>query len=418
MPALNKFKIHPPLPLNPRESKQLLNLLTTSFRQQLDTEHGFGKFKSSGGATGQKLNHQDHKGNQRPRRRSDPGSRPTDRHLHSILTNPLFNYSPNEEGSKSARGPMEIFDLAVVRGMMNTNYARACLNAKKREIVQSSVLNVRDGMRDSRAGLKVLKWLISSGTANDIDFLKNEGFAEILMEYMVAEGLQEAAWAWIKKAFEGIPHYCTKDPYFIRQEARRDIVRPLMLLVRAEATGPVSMDAAYMILSRAAGYLNGMSVEKVRLGIGPPGCFLSHQATMLSSERPMATESNFESFIGLVPTMTIDTEYHFAHLNLLHPSTPTAELALAYLQKMESKQSSSAVEQYLRNGPRDHNLIQLSLDTAKFLLERDRFADAEWVMGYLRSNYPKQLGLEQRRQLEQAKAEASSLQLLEGLSLA
>ena len=313
---------------------------------------------------------------------------------------------------------MEIFDLAVARGMMNTNYARFCLNAKKQEIVQSSVLNVRDGMKHSGAGVKVLKWLISSGTANDIEFLKNEGFAEILMEYMVAEGLQEAAWTWIKKSFEGIPRYSTKDPYFIRQEARRDIVRPLMLLVRAEVVGPVSMDSAYMILSRAAGYLNGMPVEKVRLGIGPPGCFLSHQTTMLSSERPTTTESNFESFIGLVPTMTIHTEYHFAHLNLLHPSKPTAELALAYLRKLESKGNHNAVEPYLRNIPRDHNLIQLSLDTARFLLEHERFNDAEWVMSYLRSNYPKQLGFGQRRQLEQAKAEASSLQLLEGLSLA
>ena len=32
-------KIHPQLPLTPRESQQLLNLLTTSFRSHLDREH-------------------------------------------------------------------------------------------------------------------------------------------------------------------------------------------------------------------------------------------------------------------------------------------------------------------------------------------------------------------------------------------
>src|SRR5467141_2839805 len=52
-------KIHPPLPRTPRESQQLLSALTSSFRRQLDAA----------------------------------GNKPvqsTDRHLKSILDNPLF----------------------------------------------------------------------------------------------------------------------------------------------------------------------------------------------------------------------------------------------------------------------------------------------------------------------------------------
>lgn len=403
MPPLNKLKIHQPLPLNPRESKQLLNLLTTSFRQQLETEHG----EFAARTAPRKPAHHE---NQRLRRRSmlDSWRNPTDHHMHSLLTNPLFNYSPDKASSESARDPMHIFDQAVAKGMMSTDYARVCLTVKKRDIVQSSVLNVRDGMRDSGAGLKVLRWLISSGTTNTLDFLKDEQFATILMEYMVAEGLQEAAWAWVKKAFEGVPglHALEGAAW---PKTRREIVRPLMALIKAETVGSVSLDSAYICLSRAAGYLKGLPSADLRAVLGPAGWFLAHQTTMSNSDHPPPSETNFESFLSLVPVISKYADLYFAHLNLIHPTKPSAELALAYLRDISTKRDQASTER---------NHIQLSLDTAKFLLENDRSTDGEWVMDLLQTKYPKQLGLKQRKQLDQAKAEASSLELLESLSFA
>jgi hypothetical protein len=57
------------------------------------------------------------------------------------------------------------------------------------------------------------------------------------------------------------------------------------------------------------------------------------------------------------------------------------------------------------------------LDTARFLLEREQYKDAQWVMDFLRDKYSRELGIKEREQFEQAKAEASSLQLLERLNL-
>jgi hypothetical protein len=411
MPALNKLKIHQPLPLNPRESQQLLNILTTSFRQHLDREHP--PFRTDNAARPHPQNPTASK--PRRRRNSDFTAHPTDQHLHSLLANPLFSLSPGGKESKS--DPMEIFDQAVAKGMMDTQYAYTCLIKVKRDIIQSPVLNIRDGMKESGAGLKVLKWLVSSGTANNNEFLKHKGFPGLLMQFLVAEGLQEASWTWIKRALEGRPDI-NKLEGFARLEARQQAIQPLMLLLSAEAMGTaVSLDNAYLCLSRAAGYFKSASIIEMRPFLGPPGLFLVH-STIFGTHEP-SNESNFESFLSLVPVISKDSEYYFAHLNVLHPTKPTPDFALNYLLKhMDSSPESLQAIDGTAESKQNRSQIQFCLDTAKLLLETKRFGEAHWVMDLLRTHYPRQLGVEESRQLEQAKAEASSLELLEGLSLA
>ncbi|KAH7330201.1 hypothetical protein BKA65DRAFT_53800 [Rhexocercosporidium sp. MPI-PUGE-AT-0058] len=413
MPVLNKLKIHHPLPLNPRESKQLLNLLTTSFRQQLDSEHP--QFRDSAAITSL-----DHQSTRRLRRSSfsDHEKTPTDRHMHSLLTNPLFSLSPGNRNSNVvlSKDPMDIFNNAVANGMMTTSYANACLAAKKSQIIHSSVLNVRDGMKDSGAGLQVLKWLVSSGTANRIDFLKDIEFAKIMMEYMVAEGLQEAAWKWVKKSLENIPKLSLLSGEEFAQ-AQKEVVWPLLLLVRAEAaasTSTISLDAAYMTMSRAAGYLKGFSASEMTGILGPPGWFLIRTSVMPGSSRPPPSETAFESFLSLIPVILRNPARYFAHLSLLHPTKPNPDLALDYIRSIDAQGEHRAPQ----SKASDHHNIQLGLDTANYLLVHHRYTEADEVMEFLRSRYPKQLGIKEMRQLEQAKAEASSLELLERLGLA
>jgi hypothetical protein len=297
---------------------------------------------------------------------------------------------------------MELFEKAAARGMMDTRYARSCLMKEREKIVQSPVLNIRDGMKESGAGLKVLKWLISSGTANNNEFLKDTGFSNLLMQFMVAEGLQEVAWVWIKRALEGRPAITIL-------EARRDVSLPLISLLKAEtAWMDVSLDNAYLCLSRAAGYFKSASVIEMRVFLNYPGKALA-KATLFGAHKP-SSESNFESFLRLVPAIFVGSDYYLAHLNVLHPTKPTPDFALDYLSKNRD------VNMLLRRN--DSAQIHLCLDTAKLLLETKRYGEAHWVMDLLRSKYPKQLGVEESGQLEQARAEASSLKLLEGLSLA
>ena len=419
MPALNKFLVHPPLPLNPRQSTQLLNLLITSFRQTLDKEHGL-RTGPEGEAAAESVARHNGKARQRRHSTSDLSRRPTDQHIHSILTNPLFSVPPaTQEPSTAGRDPMEVFDQAVAKGMMDVRSALGCLQETKRQIRRSAIPNVKEGMRDSGAGLKVLKWLVSSGTANDNDFLRDWKFSKIFMEFIAAEGLQEAAWKWIERAFEGSLRL-SKLSGAERPASNRDLSSPLWYLVHAEIQGPVSLDAAYACLARAAEYLHGSSAEKssTRELLGPAAKLIFDETTS-SHFHPAPSESAFNSFIRLAPVLLLRrADYVLASLGLLHPTQPSADPALAYLKILDARQASSSVGEYLRIPRYVAQDIQLGLDSAGFLLHRKRFNDAEWIMQHLQTRYPKQLGLALGDQLEQAKADASTLHLLESLSLA
>lgn len=409
LPALHKvFSIHQPLPLSPRESQQLLSLLTTSFRKHLDSEHPQLRTDKVSTPEASSISH-----NETPRLRrqstSDPEKHYTDRHMHSLLTNPLFTLPK----PKAIVDPMDTFDRAVANGMMTPHYAHTCLKMKKLDLIRSSVLSVRDGMRESGAGLKVLKWLISSGTTKDLAFLKDVQFGRVLFEFMVAEGLQEAIWPWIKKAFQDIPSLALLEPPAYEQ-ARKDIVNPLRYLVSAECSPGESLDAAYNCMSRATGYLKGLRASTMRTVLGPPGLLLLKESAADRGDRPPPSEIAFESFLSLVPVMTgryIDL--HLARLSLLHPTKPDPELALNFLRTLDSSRVAEA--------PRSrHNAyhVELGLDAAKYLLENGRFTEADWVMKHLSTLYPKQLGIKRNRQAKEANAEASSLASLAGLSFA
>lgn len=407
--ALNKLSIHQPLPLSQRESAKLLNLLTTSFRHNLDAEHPSFRTQEDASRTP--------RSSTRPRRHStsDVERHPTDHHLHSVLSNPLL--APSHKIIHVGRDPTDVFDMAVANGMMSTNYAKACLKAMKDRIVKSPTLNIRDGMAESGLARKVIRWLVSSGTSNNNQFLNDEKFANLLMEFIVAEGLQEHAWKWIKRAFENLSSISSLPSGEAGTLLRREIAGPLRALVCAEIAQGVSLDEAYMCMSRAAGYLNGISASLVTTALHPAGLHLLRHTLMLNFSHRTSTESSFESFTSLVPIISpARADFYLAHLSLLHPTKPEASLAFEYLHTESSNRDRKYWESltaYKRSG-----VIQLGLDTAKFLLERNQYSESERVMEFLSNTFPDQLGIRQKRELEQVKAEASSIELLSSFGIA
>lgn len=403
-----RLKIHQPLPLNARESRALLDLLTSSFRKNLDAEHSFAGSETSKDKRALSVR------NPHGRRHSISGGdgNHADRHLHSLLNNPLFKSRPRKlvkvasDESISTKDPMETFERAVALGMMDIRYATTCLLATKRRIVASSILSLREGMRDSGAGLKVLKWLKSSGHANDVEFLRNRQFTVILIHFLVAEGLQEAAWKMIKMSFDTLPATSFLSGHELDQ-AEREIAWPLSCLVGAEIDGRVSLDAAFLCMSRAAGYLKGLSKNEMRPILGRTGALILRKALSSHTDRLPPTEAPFESFLSLLPVFSRNYDIYFAHLNLIHPTKPDAQLALKYLRSIHDSSHEKKLSQMQ---------ISLGLDAASFLLQRQQQSEVNWILKFLGSNFSHETA--EGSKVEQAKAEATSLDLLTRLGFA
>lgn len=79
---------------------------------------------------------------------------------------------------------MDTFTKAVAKGIMTLDSATTCLRMEQKRLNDS-------GIKDSGAGLVVMKWVVSNGWADDLSFLTNKNFTGIFMYFLVAEGLQD-----------------------------------------------------------------------------------------------------------------------------------------------------------------------------------------------------------------------------------
>lgn len=348
--------IHQPLPLNQKESQRLLDTITTSFRKHLDEEHpGFtpeseGVVKPSASPAAAS--------------RSLPAptlarTRPTDHHVQTILSNPLFSYEPSsaaiatgsavrENGSKSgdsgpalqaARDPMDVFDEAVAKGMMTPMRAAGCLMAKRREIVQSASLSVRAAMAKSGAGLKVVQWLRASGQQRELKFLNCPRLVDELVPFLMAECQEEVVWSWLAALVEDDQLETTA---FCRKHANGLLMRMLDF----HCDNSPSMNDAYNCLMRAQRSLpQSWLISPSRPTEGPgreddlllvSWHKLNWKSTVLAWQHPSKSSSRlFDQFsnIGyryLNPNSTVN-QLELAHLALHHPAKPSHGLAVRML---------------------------------------------------------------------------------------
>ncbi|KAL3427966.1 hypothetical protein PVAG01_01475 [Phlyctema vagabunda] len=417
LPALQTLLAPPPpLPLNRQESQKLLNLLTTSFREQLARDVNDPSFhlppRPEASAPHKHLKH----GNRtRLRRKSDGSSGTIDRHLESLLTNPLFSRPAKQE----KRSPMATFDMAVANGQMKIPYAKGCLVALKRTIIESPELSVRDAMKESGAGLKVLKWLKASGAMDDKKFLSDRPFMVILLEFMVAEDLQEVAWEWIYPLMESHRTLPSGHREAIYLEIRQ-VSSLLSALMRAEMAGSATLDNAFVCLARAAAYMNTPRPTPQRSVLYGP-CQLLVRSILQEDAPKLSSSALYDDLLVLAPELSSRTLVH-ARLCLRHPSSPSADLAIVHFRKGYNRVDLPFQGQARS---RQENII-LGIEAAHFLLGANDLKGATWLMETLQREYPAELQSLEHKSLEQKSPEHKSpreeellnIKMLESLDLA
>jgi hypothetical protein len=392
LPCLRFVKVNHPLPLTPRQSKKLLDVLKASFRAQLDREYGPWHRENNSKASPSSPQHT----SIRPRSHSQPGSTPTDRHIHSVLSNPLFNYSSKKaSGENGPRDPLDIFDEAQANGFMKIEYATKCLEAKMRLIIGSSILSVSGEVKASRGGSKVLQWLASNGLANDTAFLQNQAFSSILIKFLVAEGLQEAIWGWMEMIFSELSTTGKKPNSNTSQVAAFVLLQLIKSEAALDSISLISLDAAYRSFARAVDCLKGLpqypnASETNRKVLRRAGLFLSVQSTSRSSHYLPASPAAFESFINMVPHFYPHPDFVQSRLLLYHPTQPDARGALEYLKQVVKKSPSLTTPASSKEASRN---VHLGLEAAKVLFEQGHASDAKWVMYFLQTRYREQLGV-------------------------
>jgi hypothetical protein len=323
----------------------------------------------------------------------------------------------------------ELFDQRVASGTMNLDRATIYLNI----LYSARGTGAWEGLKKSGAGLRVLKWLLSSGFYNDLEFLEHVGFTQIMMRFLVLDDLQDMAWEWVTRSFiKYSSPSMAKKPHApnstLQERLVGDLRFPLAAYVRAELHDGMGMESACALLTKASSYLEESGFIRPQRDwiISSSQCLVvEHHLNALKRHSITASvsEEAFETFLTTLPGRLgrrKSFKYQMAHLRLKHPTKPNAETALEILSKWQpasdtSSRHGSTTERLLKE--ERSAIITLGLDLTYFLLEHNRMAEAEWVMDFLRSNFPTALYNSQKRDLADATAEASSLDLLGALDM-
>ncbi|KAF2633837.1 hypothetical protein BU25DRAFT_13796 [Macroventuria anomochaeta] len=411
-------KLHPQLPLTPRESQQLLNLLTTSFRTHLDREHPVHiSEKVQDPALRKTLGREDHGSLHAP-----SSAALASQHIDAVLSNPLFAVKPSRRGSESAaseilKDPMGWFLNQIASGSATLSKTSLCLEILDRHTAKQSP-QLHEG---KTPGAIIGDWLRSSGLDTSKEFLEmciakpqtkrpSNTFISRLVTILIADGKKPLLWKWFARPWhQGLSP--SKALLFRQQllkhmvhaEASQDLYRGIVLFRRAyEITGE-HPDKWYEKLRPAGQYL-------VQAIMSKPTNSISHD--LYNSFRQTTKLWVPGKWAQAVDSM----------LYLHHPTTASAAPGLRFIH------DPAGAATYTKAMPSQRRfIVQLSLGVARQLLEEESYEDAQAVMAFTKQHFPdlvlSNLPTEQRTVVDRQSSkitkarreEERNLELLDGL---
>jgi hypothetical protein len=368
-------RIHHPLPLSRRESQQLLNSITSSFRKNLDKEHPW----QPSDATGPASTSNSEQSPSTAMKDVAQSHRPTDRHLESILSNPLFAqpHAVTQETSNALQNHHDFFESAVAKGLMTPRGAAGYLAAIHKDLKQSA-LDIPAGMAASGSGLRVVQWLRASGAENSLEFLHDHHLPPLLVRFVFAEGLEEVAWMWLSRLAAQLGAL-PKDA-----QMQQSLAHLLYVIKDAQAymstsTGlaQTSLDAGYSTFLRATRTVP--SEDPVALkSLQRYWRSLSWSSTVDASLYQSPSAPLYEMFVDVGRPWKKHQD--LAHLELHHPTHPDHASAVKYLHNDRVQETAARLknsEQYV------NRMVSLGADTVHRLNQVGENSEASWVSEFM-----------------------------------
>lgn len=319
-------KIHQPLPRTPRESQQLLNALTSSFRRQLDSAYPVSNASVL-------------KDGDRPPVNTESSVHATDRHLHNILENPLFRIVPPkhvphdrrsiEEQRRLAEEPMVVFDEMVASGSASAPAITECLKSQLLLARFSDNDRVREAMRDSKAGSRLMNWFWASDGASRRMLLKSRASTSSLTKFMVAEGLHSTVMDWLKMLMKGdLGGY---NGLMVAGSAQQAFSHLLVDFLDAEIRYGGRLDSALNFYLRAY-HMHPISHEPHLESIGSAKAMLlaagAHLSRVAMDQKPLGDHVStclYDSFMMVISTLASTRSLLYASVAVCHPAHPDPE---------------------------------------------------------------------------------------------
>ncbi|KAL8668283.1 MAG: hypothetical protein Q9168_007086 [Polycauliona sp. 1 TL-2023] len=391
-------KLHKPLPLNRRESQQLLARLNDSFNRNLDSQYPQG------------LGHSDHS---------------PDHHIQSLLKSPLFGDKRPQHLSSSSRDigtaqnaplvrdlmfaveqPVQYFKRQIADGKANIDTAKLSLDNQMKKILASPSLNPKDSMKISEIGSLVVNWLWSSGQHERMDFIKDRIFTSRLMPFLVAEGQYKPVWVWLQRSCTDACQPRSKES---RLSFHKDIGAMLRALLQAEVTHGQGLESAihlFMTSYKSLRLSSQTSVAVAQRIHASAGVYLAWEYASHAGSADLGDYAinELEQSVGQWASSHTLAPYQ-ALIELSHPRTPNASRALKWINMVEASDGQLARSNRQAN-------VRIGLKTVEVLLMQGSVKEAGRVMKVLQTMFASEVGSNKESSEAHESQEESTLRSL------
>ena len=346
-------KLHPELPLSPRESNRLLTALTGSFRRQLDEAHPPAKERAQPSAT----------------RRDDASTTPgphsssaaiADRHLASVLTSSLFSdprppklfslaNAKADLTNNPDRDPISLFEEWHKNGHATAQIASFCLQACNRSIAALSPTERRVALQRSLAGSRVLRCVQDSQLYHSDFFINDKGFCRDLVNSVTQEGAEEKLWAWLQEAGTGNgPLNAPSARASGNPNHWKAIVLRFIVSQKLSGPPPAHVNAAIDSFLRAFALTRDehqAPTNPTSIPLAKAGLWLL-RALARSEVASHADPARFDRVIATAAAWfpsahAVRLQWHLSFLWLVHPQRPSPHAALELIQTLAERPGSA-----------------------------------------------------------------------------
>ncbi|KAI9726405.1 MAG: hypothetical protein M1834_009033 [Cirrosporium novae-zelandiae] len=400
-------KIHPPLPLNVGQSQELLAILTSSFRKELDDKHPI--FRNDENPHKESPGSKAVIGSSASQTSYHPSSKAssvsTDHHFSSILTHPLFAIKPDHPHSSGRRNslsesqklwadPMGYFDREVAAGTATLEMAKVCLMADWKALLSSPAASVQEKLQQSPVGTRIAQWLRTSdisleGALDDLEFLN------LVLPYLTPLKHHHTILHWVKVLQFQLNRRGGNKEHANLRYLLKDPSQLVFRWVKSIWRYQDSLDIAVNSFLRIAQRLDHASdTPKI---CGKAGRWLTFKLTRAGQAQ--IEFASFQTFVRMVPAWTGNIYWTRADLALHHPTSPDPSPALERLYELEEAMEVAAMEPGHTNltkytSSRRMGLTWMCLETARVLLEQKRIEEATWVLHFVQKYFAAELKLD------------------------
>lgn len=365
-------KFNNQIPLGAKESNRLLTALTSSFRKELDKAHPTGPVRDDNKRPSPSSNK--HHKTDRHDIHSSAGL--ADRHLASVLTNPLLAKAPSkpaldavtaEAEMDNGANPLDVLESYQRQNHDTLDLAMACMRRLRLSMKHLPHEEQVAKVQEMHAGKRLLAWLWNGKHMNTQAYSDHEMLQDGLVWFAMMEGQEELLWQWLNSDVELPRPQHHKAHHRYQRIDRRYIwkARILYAMVMTELRSPQGKEAgsangALNIYLRAVRHFheeNASVSEKLTLTHSAhlalhraltrsPGClntspFLYDQFTStLTNENMLTLGFNRAQKVAM-------DEYNRATLDLWHPTKPSGDLLHQSLMGTSPNSSGYSVAEWL-----------------------------------------------------------------------